>query len=92
MGADGNPDPKKSNLSLDIDLELASLADFEADCLAVFYGMADDERWTVDEVKKMQPPGAVAEIAEKVYQMSGVSKQKKKIDKEREEEVERFRD
>lgn len=92
LGKDGNPDPQKSKMSLDVDLEEVSLAENEADCLAVFYGIADDEPWTIQDVKSLQPPGIVKHIAERVYKVSGINKKNKMLEKAREKEIERFRD
>lgn len=92
MGKDGNPDHEKSKMNLDVDLEIVTLADHEADCLAVFYGIADSDPWTVQDVKSLQPPGIVKDIADRIYKISGIQRRNKALSKAREKEVERFRD
>lgn len=90
MDANGDVDVDGSDLDLTIDLEKASSASFEADALAVFYGIAETERndqWTVNDVKRMQPVGIVNEIASVIYQMSGIKPKGRKVL----EEAERFR-
>lgn len=72
MGSDGNPDMKNTKFNLSIDMEDMTSAEFEADALAVFYGVAGDTKWTVDDVKSIRPAGAVTEIARKIYEASGV--------------------
>lgn len=62
----------------DIDIAAIQQNDYEADCMAVAFCMADGEKWTVEDVKQIKPPGAVEEIAKKIYDISGVSKEKKK--------------
>ncbi len=89
IGKDGNPDMEKSQLGIEIDMEKMSLAEFEADCLAVFFGVADDNHWTVEDVKRMQPPGAVKKIAAKIYQITGVkSKYAKAVERAKNKQAE----
>lgn len=99
MGKDGNPDLEKSQMGIEIDMEQMTLAEFEADCLAVSYGIASDERWTLDEVKSITPPGVIHKIAKKIYSISGIVDKKtetlhklaqKQLDKE-EEDIKSFR-
>jgi len=72
---EGKKQGKKSDLEaqeMEIDIEAMQKNDFEADCLAVSFAIADDEKWTVEEVKQM-PAGSAKEIAKAVYQLSGAT-------------------
>lgn len=77
----GNVDRKASGESMlvEIDLKTATEQEYEADCLAVAYSLSDTrpggETWTVNDVKRMEPPGVVKKIAMKVYAITGVSKE-----------------
>lgn len=81
MSADGNVDRRASSesMKIEIDLKAASEQEYEADCLAVAYSLSDTrvsgETWTVNDVKRMEPPGVVRKIAMKVYAITGVSKE-----------------
>ncbi len=79
LDKDGNPDMEKSNMGVEIDMEKMTEAEHEADCLAVFYGIADGASWTVTDVKQMTPPGIVAKIAREIYIVSGVKSKKAKL-------------
>jgi len=88
----GNPDSKKSNLTLNINLEKAAEAEYEADVLAVFYGLRFDERIMVDEIKKFKPAGIVKKIAAEVYKITGYDPKKKRMTEATVKDVKRFRD
>ena len=75
-GADGSIDMAASELDVVIDLEGAAKAEHEADAWAVKYAMADGEVWTLEEVQGLRPAGVVREIAERVYELSGVRKRR----------------
>lgn len=62
-----------SNMSLSMDMEKITTAEFEADCLAVSFGLVEEEPWTIEEIKELTPAGIVKKIAEKIYDLSGVS-------------------
>lgn len=73
IGKDGNPDLEKTQLGLEIDMEAMSVAEFEADALAVHLSLADDD-WTLEEVRGFTPPGIVSKMAKRVYEISGVGR------------------
>lgn len=81
MDEEGNVDRKATggNLRIEVDTKIAAEQEYEADCLAVAYSLSDTrikgETWTVDDVKRMEPPGVVRKIAAKVYAITGVSKE-----------------
>lgn len=59
-----------------LDLEAAAEADAEADHLAVMYSLNNaGQEWTLDEVKKIQPPGVITAIAKQVLKISRVEKE-----------------
>lgn len=67
--------------NLEIDVEQIQENSYESDCLAVSYSLKGN--WSVKDVKKLGP-GVPKEIAEKVKEISGVTK-------ETEDAVENFR-
>lgn len=86
MDRNGNPDMENTKFNLSINMEDMTSSEFEADALAVFYGVVGDYNWTVDEVKQIKPAGAVSEIARKIYQASGVMRsQREALDRFRKE-------
>ncbi len=69
------------NLDLKLDLGKITDGEFESACFVAASGMSvDKDRWTVDEVKRITPPGTVQKIAQAVYRISGVEKQGEMID------------
>ena len=72
----GNPDPSKTKMNMEIDMEEMAKAEFEADAKAVYYGVSGSEtnKWKLEEVKQIQPASAVKGIAQKIYEVSGVLK------------------
>ena len=79
MGEDGEIDKVATakNLEINIDSTKASKYEFEGDATAVAYSMSsrDGEKWTVEEVMEMRPPGVVKKIANEIYKISQVSKE-----------------
>lgn len=68
---------------MDLKLDLGKITDgeFESACFVAACGMSvDKERWTVDEVKRITPPGTAQKIAQAVYRISGVEKQGEMIE------------
>lgn len=61
-----------SDVNLTMDLEKITTAEFEADCLALTYGLVAESDWTIEEVKNLQPAGIVRKIADKIYDLSGI--------------------
>ena len=59
---------------LDMDVDLGEFLgdDYEANCLACKFGLAFDESLTVEEVKELRPPGIVEDIANKIFELSGM--------------------
>ncbi|MDI6840434.1 MAG: hypothetical protein QMD71_06285 [bacterium] len=62
-------------LEVEIDTKQTQLLDFEAKAMAVAFALSIDEQWTIDEVKQLRPVGVVEEIAEFVFNISGVSEE-----------------
>ena len=62
-------------LEMEMDLEVIQEKEFEADCLAVAYAIADGEKWTTEDVKGIRPPKTVSKIAQEVYRISGATPQ-----------------
>ena len=62
-----------SSMEINVDMEKLAEKGFEADCQAVAYSMADGAAWTVADVRQLSPPGIVAKIAAKVYEISGAT-------------------
>lgn len=57
-----------------VNLEVGKLdtVDFESKVFVVSCGLSITEKWTVDEVKAMTPPGSVEKIAKEVFRISGL--------------------
>lgn len=64
------------NMDLKLDLGKITDGEFESACFVAASGMSvDKDRWSVDEVKRITPPGTVKRIAEAVYKVSGIESQ-----------------
>jgi len=68
-----------SNVGMTMDMERMTRADYDADAQAVMYSLNNgkQERWTIMEVKDLQPSGVVAKLAAAVYDLSGMKKEDK---------------
>ena len=64
------------DLQVVIDSKEIQMLEFEARAKAVAWGLSvNGETWEVDEVKQLRPVGAVEEIAEFVFEISGVTEE-----------------
>lgn len=74
---ESDPDAAKADESIEvgIDLEEMSRAESLTNALAVMYGMADGEDWTLDDVNAISPPSAIATIAAAVFRISKVDQE-----------------
>lgn len=60
--------------SMRFDMEKMTLAEAEADALAVAYSLSGGhDQWTLEEVKAMRPPAVVSYLAQNVYRISNVT-------------------
>ncbi len=66
----------QQDLQVVIDSKEMQELEFEAKAKAVAYGLSTEgEVWTVDEVRQLRPVGVVNEIAEFVFEISGVTEE-----------------
>ena len=66
------------NLGLDVNLAQLNKKDKEANYLACKYGLStDDEEWTLEEIGQL-PTGAPSEIANAIFEYTGVDLKSKK--------------
>ena len=77
MGEDGNPDLGKTDLSLVIDLDASTTAEFEGDTRAVYYSVVGEPKWSLDDVRSISPANLVTEIAQEIYRISGVTRKQR---------------
>lgn len=61
-----------NNMDMDMNLTEFLGDDYEANCLACSFGIAFEEKLTVEEVKELKPPGIVEDIANRIYELSGM--------------------
>ncbi len=57
-------------LDMELDIKGITQAEYDANVLAVQYGLAFEGTLTDREVKSMSPPGIVKRIAEEIYKLS----------------------
>jgi len=74
--SEGNIDKAASaaGMQAEIDIEKTTYAEFEANATAVFYAMEfeNGERLaSVEEAMDLTPPGAIKEVAQAIYKLSG---------------------
>ncbi|MBM7623718.1 hypothetical protein [Sporohalobacter salinus] len=61
-----------SKVTANVDLNEFLGDDYEANCLACKLGIAFEEEMTIKEVKALGPPGIVGDIANRIYEISGM--------------------
>ena len=74
----GNFDVKalQQSMTVEIDAEEIQLLEYEARAKAVAYGLSvGEDKWTVEEVKQLRPIGVIEEIAQFIYEISGISQE-----------------
>lgn len=74
----GNFDVKalQQSMAVEIDAEEIQLLEYEARAKAVAYGLSvGEDKWTVEEVKQLRPIGVIEEIAQFIYEISGLSQE-----------------
>ena len=72
----------ESKMKMDIDIVEITRAAFEADELACEYGMV--EQWSKAELNKL-PSGAISQIAQQIYDISGIKGGRDALDRFREQ-------
>jgi hypothetical protein len=65
----------KDTFQINIDPQRMTEAAYEADCLAAALSMSvpNGEKWTTEDVKRLEPPGIVKKIAAKAYELTGAT-------------------
>ena len=68
----GSKEEILNNLDMEMDIKDFLGDDYEANCLACSFGIAFEEKMTIEEVKELKPPGIVEDIANRIYKISGM--------------------